>query len=115
MTESGQVDDTLVVAPKGDIGSLDEARVGEECDQLLVRLSRQNAKHVLLDLDKVTYFGSKLLEWLIRVRRKLKESAGRLGICSPSATGLKVLKTAKFDSLLPIYSTLDEGLKAHRS
>jgi len=107
--------DTLVFAAIESIGGLveDEARV--EWDALLEQLSEQGARHAVMDLGALDYFGSIVLELMVVLWKRVSAQGGKLAVCNVSPVGLEILKTARFDTIWPIVTTRDQALEVvHR-
>lgn len=85
-------------------GSLDSHSAGEIGDQLTA-IAQGTGKHVLLNLEKVTYVSSAGLRIILRAAKLLQTAHGEMKLCSAQDTVKDVMQTAGFDSLLKLYDT----------
>ena len=111
--EFEQDEDVLIVIPRDNAGSLIDRQVYQEWEQLLSQFDEPPTK-VVLDIERMAYFGSIVLEWMIQAWRELHAKGGTIAICNASEVGREILQIAKFDSLWPICETREEALKAVR-
>ena len=109
-----QQGDSLIVAAASDVRTLAEDEMLEEWDQLLSRLNQYDTTHAIIDLTELDYFGSIMLDLMVRLWKRVSAGGGKLAICNVSKVGEEILKTAKFDSMWPIVSSREEGLAAVR-
>ena len=105
-------DDTVIFCAIGSIGGLVEDAARHEWDALLHQLDAANAKHAIIDLGALDYFGSIMLELLVVLWKRVSSSGGKLALCNVSPVGLEILRTAKFDTLWPIVVDRQEALEA---
>jgi len=105
-----QHDDVLVVIPMEDAGSLIDRQIRQEWEQILAD-SEEPVARIVLDLKKMHYFGSVMLEWMISVWRHVQQHKGAFAACNASTVGGEILKIAKFDSLWPIFNTREEAIE----
>jgi anti-anti-sigma factor len=102
--------ETLIVSPVRELGSFSEDEVRNEWDKLLDYLDHSQTTRVVLDLSKLTYFGSTMLEMMVVLWKRLSGKQGKLAICSVSTVGREILHIAKFDTIWPICDTRQEAL-----
>lgn len=103
-------DDSLVLTPLRNIGSLAEPRVQQELAYLLEHLDEPGVQNIVVDLVNVKYFGSSMLEALRMLRVRANERGGLTAACNVSQTGHDILSLARFDSHWPIYNSIEEAL-----
>ena len=102
--------DTLIVAPRGDVSTLAGEDVHAELPELLNRLQSTDVKHVVFDLNKAAYFGSILLGVMSAMWGRLRPRGGKMAVCNVSETGVEILHVSKFDTLWPICASREEAL-----
>lgn len=107
MTEPG-TDRPLVLAPAR---RLDSATAPGFEAELLGRIG-QGAVAVLLDLSAVEYISSAGLRVILVAGKRLRASGGRLGLCGLTEDCREAFRISGFDTLFPIYRSVDEGLGA---
>jgi anti-anti-sigma factor len=102
--------DVVVVTAIGEIAKLAEDEVRGECDALLADLNSRNARHAVIDMGALDYFGSIMLELLVIVWKQITSNGGKFVVCSVSPVGREILETAKFDSIWPILPSREEAI-----
>ena len=107
--------DTVLFSAVGSIGTLVEDQAREEWDKLLDQIEKNNAKHAVIDLGAIDYFGSIMLELLVVLWKRISNHDGKLALCNVSPVGKEILETAKFDTLWPILDDRDSALEAVRN
>ncbi len=108
-------DDALIISAVDNIHGLVEDEVRDECDSLLEQLEQNKAKHAIIDLEALDYFGSIMLELMVVVWKKVTKSGGKFAVCNVSKVGQEILKTAKFDSIWPILASREEAITSVNS
>jgi anti-anti-sigma factor len=103
---------TLIVAPTGPISNLAGQDVQPELEQVAALVQQGSCRDVLVDMEKVSFFGSVLLGALNVIWKQTRQREGKLALCSLSSLGREIIHAAKFDTLWDIYPTRDEALKA---
>jgi anti-anti-sigma factor len=104
--------DTLVLSTVSNIDGLFEDHMQEECDALLNEVAQRQAKHAVIDLGSLDYFGSLMLQLLVVVWKRLDAMGGKLVVCNVSSVGKQVLETTKLDSIWEILPSREEALAA---
>lgn len=107
-------DDVLIVAFIGSIGALDEASIREDWEQVLSLSETPDVRHAVIDLGKLEYFGSIVLELLVGLWKRISSKHGKLAICNVSQVGREVLHVARFDTIWTIVPGLQDALDAVR-
>ena len=105
-----QAGDTVIFRAIGSIGGLVEDAARTEWDALLNQVEAANAKHAVIDLGALDYFGSIMLELLVVLWKRVDSKGGKLALCNVSPVGLEILNTAKFNTLWPIVASREEAL-----
>lgn len=108
-------DDIVIFSAIGSIGGLVEDAARTEWDALLNQVDAADAKHAIIDLGALDYFGSIMLELLVVLWKRVGAKGGKLALCNVSPVGLEILQTAKFDTLWPIELNRELAMKAVRS
>jgi anti-anti-sigma factor len=104
--------DVLVVTPLRNVGSLAEQEVLEDWEKVLARLDStgERLNHVVVDFGRIGYFGSAMIEALLILWKRINARHGKLGICRCNQVCTEVLQLSRFDTMWPLYSTLDAAL-----
>ena len=107
--------DVAIVVLRHDVGSLTDADVLTEVEGLLQRLDTVEVRGVVIDFGKVEYFGSTLLEALLRVWHKVHPDGKTMALCRVKPVGLEILDVSKFNTLWPICGSRREAAEAVRA
>ena len=102
--------DALIIAAVANIHNLVEDEVRGECDSLLQLLEKNHAKHAIIDLEKLDYFGSIMLELMVVVWKEVNKAGGKFAVCNVSKVGMEILKTARFDTIWPILESREAAI-----
>jgi anti-anti-sigma factor len=94
------------------VASLPDEGALEQLNQLLAMLPGPPERRVLFDFSGLSFFGSSMLEAMIRVWIGLNRQSGRMALCGVSEIGREVLRVGRFDTLWPIYLSREEALRA---
>lgn len=101
---------TLVFTAASNMGSLVEDDVRSEWEALLREFDVHNARHAVMDLGALDYFGSIMLELMVVLWKRVSAKHGKMVICNVSHVGKEILHTAKFHTIWPIVDTREEAL-----
>ena len=86
----------------GSIGGLVEDAARHEWDALLHQLDAANAKHAIIDLGALDYFGSIMLELLVVLWKRVSSSGGKLALCDLRPEIKEVFAITRLDQLFAI-------------
>ncbi len=81
---------------------------------VLEQLGREPATEVVVDLQELEFFGSSVLEALLRLWHFVNDRGGCVVICNASEIARDVLETAHFDTLFPLVESREAALKLVR-
>ena len=87
-----QFDGGAFVTPLETVHSFTDVEVRSEWEQVLQNTDEANAHKIAVDLGKLSFFGSAMLEWIVLLGRHVKDQGGKLVLCCPEAPTLEVLK-----------------------
>jgi anti-anti-sigma factor len=105
----------FVLMPLEGIGAYDSLSYTEEAQRLLNELRNSQLVHVIVDLEKVEWFGTFLVEILLSLWRYVKANHGKLRLCNVSELGREVLRVLRLDTMWPIDGLREEALHAINS
>ena len=74
------------------------------------RLQSGGCRHVVLNLERVTFVDSSALGLLVIAHQNLKLKQAQLSLVNPQAYVKQVLDLANVPKMIPVHSTLDEAL-----
>ena len=80
ITQSDNV--TIAEFTDAEISKFDESAIDEISHELFTVVETHTPVSLLLDFSNVTYLNSSMLGVLIRLKKRIKESQGRLKLCS---------------------------------
>ena len=83
-----------------------------ELDDLLARLDRPDLKHVVVDFQRVSYFGTSMLGALRAMWGRAKAGGGKMALCNLSDNAIEVIRVARFDVLWPVCASRQEAMEA---
>jgi anti-anti-sigma factor len=86
--------------------------VEHAADLVLAPLARQKVPLVVIDLSRVSYFGSVFLALLLRCHKLVRQRGGELVLCGASELARELLQITNLDTLWAIYDSRDEALEA---
>ena len=80
-------------------------------EQKLFESIENGAKHLNQDFQDLDYISSAGLRVILKATKSLKNSDGKLVLCSMQDYVKEVFEISGFDSFLPIEPTLDDAVK----
>lgn len=107
-----QSDDTLIVVPTGDGSAFRYQDLQLEVNAIRAHLAQGKAKHLVIDLNEMDYFGSEFIGALVSMAREVRNRRGKAFMCDATPQMLEVLKGMSLFKLWPYYETRPEALAA---
>lgn len=101
---------TLIVLPQENVCSLADERVQPELMRLQERLENPALRNVVIDFGRIEYFGSSMLEAMLKLWKQVHALGGRMAVCNVSEIGREVLQVGRFDTLWQVYDTREAAL-----
>lgn len=99
-----------VISPLETVHDFADEEVRNEWDELMQAIDDAGAKNLILDLSRLSFFGSTMLEWIILLGKRVKANEGRMAICNAAPRTLEVLQIARFDTMWPIFPNREEAI-----
>jgi anti-anti-sigma factor len=96
----------LVLVPGQRINSL----TAPDFERELMDRIDEGTTDILLDFSAVTYISSAGLQVILKAGKRLKNVGGGLGLCSLNADCSEVFRITGFNTLFPIYASVEEAL-----
>jgi anti-anti-sigma regulatory factor len=113
--EVSVVKSVTVISPGTDFSNLYESLI----DQLGITpqfLEQLNPPKLLIDMKNVKFVGSAFLGRMVFVHKTLgAREAGRVAMCGLNSFCLAALSVSKLDTVLEVFSTVDDGVAAFGS
>ena len=103
--------DVVVVTPASSVENMSWDVVEQAADLLLAPLGARQAPLVVVDLSRVSYFGSVFLALLLRCHKLVRQRGGEIVLCGASKLARELLQITNLDTLWAIYETRDEALE----
>ena len=106
-------DGPVTVAVIGPAFETIDDRALDEVTQFLLALTEGKSEMCLaVDLGHTEFFGSAFLGILFRVWNRVTKSDGAFALCALRPHCREVIRTARLDTLWPIYDTRKEAVEA---
>jgi anti-sigma B factor antagonist len=102
---------TLIVASSA-LETMEPALVESASALMLEPIRRQKSPLVVIDIDKVKYFGSTFLALLIRCWKLANDKGGQMALAGASVQARDLLRMTSLDIVLPIYADRREAMDA---
>jgi len=101
-------DTAMVLHLEGRLDALTSA----EFEKKALSLIQTSGQPMLLDFTALEYISSAGLRALLIVAKELKRHDFSLLLCSLNESILEVFRISGFDSIMPIFGSVEEGLKS---
>jgi stage II sporulation protein AA (anti-sigma F factor antagonist) len=101
----------LIVAPRGSVSTLVGEQVIAELSDLLTLAEHPEVEHIVVDLEKASFFGSSLIGAMSALWNRVRTRGGKIAICNVSGPGREVFEVTKLDTIWPICSSRKEALE----
>lgn len=88
----------------------DQVYVSELGDELIAVVEAAEPPDILIDLNDVEFLSSSVLGKLIRLLKRIRETNGRLRLCSIRPSILEVFEITQLHKVFEIYPDADEAL-----
>ena len=92
-------------------GRLDSTTSGHGYDEM-VRIAQGGSKKILVNLRKLAYISSAGLRVLLTAAKLVQTAGGEIKFCQPTEMVRQTLETSGIHSLLSVYASEGEAIKA---
>ena len=103
--------DIAVVMPVGDATAFRYNDLHREANAIRDLIARGKAKHLVIDLSKLNYFGSEFIGSLVAMAREVRTRRNYATMCAASEQMYEVLANMSLAKLWPYFATRDEALQ----
>ena len=103
---------TLIITPLHSLGSLADSEIQIELSEALDMVDGEGARNVVIDFSSMEYFGSSVLESLLRLWKSVERSGGTMALANVSEIGREVLQISRLDKIWSIHATREEAISA---
>ena len=102
--------DLLVVTPVGDATAFRYQDLQMEVNALRSHIARGKAKHLVINLAQLNYFGSEFIGSLVSMLRDVRNRRGIACICEATPQMLEVLQNMSLFKLWPYFAAQSEAV-----
>lgn len=110
--DAHQTGEVLIVAPIGDGLSSRSADIQIRANQIRRTLKQSDIKHIVIDLERLDYFGSEVIGPIVAFARDISNQGGRAAMCGVSRKMRQVLDNMYLLKLWPHFETRDEAVQS---
>jgi anti-sigma B factor antagonist len=104
--------DIAVIIPSPEVESMEENLIQQAAKMVLAPLKEDPPAGLIIDLTKVSYFGSVFVSFLLRCHMLAKQHGSEVVLAGPSERTRELLHLLALDTLWAIYHTRAEALAA---
>jgi anti-anti-sigma factor len=101
-----------VVIPSPEVESMHEVLIEQAAKMVVNSLKEDPPAGIVIDLSKVSYFGSVFLSFLLRCHTLAKKHGSEIVLAGSSERTRELLHLTSLDTLWALYSTRAEALAA---
>jgi anti-sigma B factor antagonist len=102
------LDGVTLLRLEGGLGQLEIQQVERSFRQA----AHQAGAAVVVELSQVDFIATAAIAMFLEAAKILKESSGKIVISGPQPRVADVLRRLRLERVLPVYSTVDEGIAA---
>lgn len=113
--ELEQLGDVVVVTPAGEGSAFRYQDLHMEVNAIRSHMLKPGQKHLIVDLNKMDYFGSEFIGALVAMLRETKMRRGLACFCCARPQMIQVLSNMALFKLWPHYETRDGALEAAKN
>lgn len=106
LTEENVSDRVRLITLQGTLDAPNAMAIEDEFKDLLVA----HTDHVIVDLSGVDYMSSYGLRMLLIGAKSLRESGGNFYLASPNEHVSRVIAVAGYDTIFPVYHSVQEAI-----
>jgi len=104
--------DIAVIVPSPEVESMQESLIQQAAQIVLAPLKEDPPSGLVIDLSKVSYFGSVFLSFLLRCHTLAKRAGTEMVLAGPSDRTRELLHLTNLDTLWAIYADRKEAVDA---
>ena len=107
-----QIGEIVIITPGGEGSSFRYNDLHSEANAIRGHMMKPGAKHLIVNLEKMDYFGSEFIGALVSMLREVKTRGNKACFCAANTQMLGVLQNMSLFKLWPHYETRDEAIAA---
>jgi len=104
--------DIAVIIPSPEVESMHEALIQQAAQMVLAPLKADPPAGLVIDLSRVSYFGSVFISFLLRCHMLVKKHGSEVVLAGASERVRELLHLTALDTLWALYDTRAEALEA---
>ena len=104
--------DIAVIIPSPEVESMEETLIEQAAHMVVNSLQEDPPAGIVIDLSKVSYFGSVFLSFLLRCHTRAKKQGSEIVLAGVSDRARELLHLTALDTLWALYETRAEALEA---
>lgn len=110
--QAEQTDGVVVLHVLHEVGSLAHLNIWEELSTVLEQVELDPPVHVVADFANAPWFGSAMMEALLRIWQMVEPQGGSLSLCQLSPVAREVIEIANYQRIWPVYDTIADAITA---
>jgi len=104
--------DLAVIIPSPEVESMPENLIQQAAQLVLAPLKQDPPAGLVIDLSRVSYFGSVFISFLLRCHMLVKKHGSEVVLAGPSERVRELLHLTALDTLWALYDTRAEAMAA---
>ena len=104
--------DLAVIIPSPEVESMPENLIQQAAQLVLAPLKQDPPAGLVIDLSRVSYFGSVFISFLLRCHMLVKKHGSEVVLAGPSERIRELLHLTALDTLWALYGSRAEALEA---
>ena len=104
--------DIAVITPSPEVESMNEGLIQQAAQMVIDALKEDSPAGIVIDLSKVSYFGSVFLSFLLRCHKRAKQQGSEIVLAGASDRTRELLHLTALDTLWALYNTRAEAIEA---
>ena len=107
-----QTGEIVVITPGGDGNGFRYQDLHSETNAIRGQMVKPGCKHLVVNLEKMDYFGSEFIGALVSMLREVKNRGNKACFCAANPQMLQVLQNMSLFKLWPHYNNRAEAIAA---
>lgn len=107
-----QVGEVIIITPGGEGSGFRYQDLHSETNAIRGQMTKPGCKHLVVNLEKMDYFGSEFIGALVSMLREVKNRGNKAAFSAANPQMLQVLQNMSLFKLWPHYNTKDEAVTA---
>ena len=104
--------DTLIITPRTKLSELAFQSLEAEANEILDLVTELSIKNIVVDFRRTAFLGIGVLEYCLRLWKRVKNQDGQIAFCNVSKHEMEILQCTRLDCLWTICRSRDQALEA---